>query len=184
MPSPLRIGSLLAGLCALPAACAGAAPGVVVTAPAVSAEPAASGHAPPPEDRTLTACALPWNLDDVGDAHVVVTCGADVRREELAPGPMTRALAPGLEPARQKLCACAARMPVPAFADLVVRSAPAEGRVTVEADEVDDELDPEVARAFYGCIGAVVARFDPVSTPACGPGRAAFAYPLRVDLTR
>ena len=61
--------------------------------------------------------------------------------QDVEPGVMTRAIEPALEPARQRVCSCAARLPVPAFVDLVVTSLPDEGRGSVEEGELDDELE-------------------------------------------
>jgi len=165
----------------------GCAPAVapVVQAPAVTSEAPARPVAPTagPE---LTACALPWTLEDVagGPGRVVVVCGNDVRRQAVEPGAMTRAIDPALEPARQRVCACAARMPVPAFVDLVVTSTPDQGRARVEASEPDDELDPAVAPAFVACVGSLVTTFARLHADTCGADEATFVYPLHVELVR
>ena len=95
---------------------------------------------------------------------------------------MTRAIEPILEPARQRVCACAGRMPVPAFVDLVVTSVPDEGRASVAVDELDDELDRDLATAFAACIGTLSATVPRGHLDACGTAKAALKYPLRVDL--
>jgi hypothetical protein len=134
----------------------------------------------------MTACALPWTLEDVagGPGRVVVVCGADVRRQDVEPGPMTRAIDPALEPARQRVCACAARMRVPAYVDLVVTSTPDDGRAKVEAGEPDEELEADVAAAFVECVGTLSTTFPRSHPDTCGAERATFVYPLRVDLVR
>ena len=167
------------------AACAAPGGGPVVSAPSVEVPAAAPRASPPPHAERLTACALPWTLQDVeGDhARVVVVCGNDVRRAELEPGPVTRAIEPILEPARARVCACAARLPVPAFVDLVVTTTPDDGRTSAEADEPDDELDREVATAFVACVGKVQTAITRAHAEACGTEKAIFKYPLRVDLT-
>ena len=140
-------------------------------------------QAPGPE---LTACALPWTLEDVagGPGRVVVVCGSDVRRQDVEPGAMMRAIDPALEPARQRVCSCASRMPVPAFVDLVVTSSPDQGLAKVVASEPDDELDPAVAPAFVACVGSVVATFARMHADTCGTGEPTFVYPLHVELVR
>jgi hypothetical protein len=95
---------------------------------------------------------------------------------------MVRALEPVLEPARQRVCACAARMPVPAFVDLVVTSMPDEGRGSLETGELDDELDRDVATAFMACVGTLTAPVPKAHLEACGTEKATLVYPLRVDL--
>lgn len=134
----------------------------------------------------MPACALPWTLEDVagGPGRVVVVCGADVRRQDVEPGAMTRAIDPALEPARERVCACASRMRVPAYVDLVVTSTPDEGRAKVEASEPDDDLDPDLAPAFVACVGSLSTTFARSHPDTCGADRATFVYPLRVDLVR
>jgi hypothetical protein len=167
------------------AACASPGAGPVVLAP--SAEPAATG-APrppaPPAGAKLTACTLPWTLEDMqGDrGKVIVTCGTDVNREDLGPGPLARAIEPVLEPGRQRVCACAMRMPVPAFVDLVVTSSPDEGRASLEVGELDDELDHDVATAFKACVGQLTTAVPRTHIDACQAPKAILTYPLRVDL--
>jgi len=165
-------------------ACAAPGQGPVVLAP--SAEANASATRPPaaPAGEKLTACALPWTLEDVqgGRGRVVVVCGSDVRRQDLEPGAMTRALEPILESARQRVCSCAARLPVPAYVDLVVTSVPDDGRGSVEEGELDDELDRELATAFMACVGKLTTAVPRAHLEACGPEKATLVYPLRVDL--
>jgi hypothetical protein len=134
----------------------------------------------------MTACALPWTLENLagGPGRVVVVCGSDVRRQEVEPGAMTRSIDPALETARQRVCACAARMRVPEYVDLVVTSTPDEGRAKVEASEPDEELDPEIAAAFVACVGTVSATVPKSHPDTCGSSKATFVYPLRVDLLR
>jgi hypothetical protein len=95
---------------------------------------------------------------------------------------MTRAIDPALEPARQRVCSCAARLPPPAFVDLVVTSMPDEGRARVEASEPDEELDAETAAAFVACVGTLSTTITRSHADTCGAERATFVYPLRVDL--
>ena len=175
----LRVLSLVAcGACAAPGQ------GPVILAPAAeSSAPAPRRPAPTPVEK-LTACALPWTLGDVegGQGRVVVVCGSDVRRQEVEPGVMTRAIEPVLEAARQRVCSCAAQLPVPAFVDLVVTSFPDEGRASVEEGELDDELDHDLATAFMACVGKVTAVIPRSHLDSCGPEKAVLSYPLRVDL--
>jgi hypothetical protein len=177
----LAIRALSLALCA---ACAAPGAGPVVLAPSVETSAPVPRPQAPPDVEKLTACALPWTLNDVGggQARVVVVCDTEVRREDLVPGVMTRAIEPILEPARQKVCACAARMPVPAFVDLVVTSVPDEGRASVEVDEPDDELDRDVARAFMACVGKLTAVVPRAHVESCGAAKATLKYPVRVDL--
>ena len=129
-------------------------------------------------------CAAPWALGVVGgSAQVVVMCPSDVKREPLDPtGPMGSSLTPALDPARDRVCSCAARMAPPAFVDLVFTAKPDEGRVTVEAKD-DEELDPTLGPPFLACVGTVTATFAAGRTSACeGGGAATFVYPVRLDL--
>jgi hypothetical protein len=106
-------------------------------------------------------------------------CPSDVRREPLDPqGPMAPALAPGLDPARERVCGCASRVPPPPFVDLVFTAKPEEGRVTVEAKD-DDELNP----AFVQCIGTVTANFARRPGAECEGGPATYVYPVRLELS-
>jgi hypothetical protein len=113
---------------------------------------------------------------------VVVVCGSDVRRQDVEPGAMTRAIDPALEPARERVCACASRLTVPAFVDLVVTSWPDEGRASVAPGELDDELDADLATPFMACVGTVKTAFARSHADACGAEKATLVYPLRVDL--
>jgi hypothetical protein len=121
---------------------------------------------------------------------VIVVCGSDVRRESLSRSPALRsAIAPALEPARQRVCACAARLPPPAFVDLVVTVIPGQGRASVEANpggETDEEVDPALGAPFVACVGTVVAT-SPRAHPAgiCdGALEGTLKFPMRVELTR
>ena len=165
------------------ASCAGPGSGPVVSAPSVPSETPAGRVVAGGGDK-LTACALPWTLEDVaeGPGRVIVVCASDARREAVQVGPMTKAIDPALEPARQRVCSCAERMRAPAFVDLVVTSFPDEGRATVETGELDEELDPEVGREFYDCVGKLRTPFPPVHTDACGAEKTRYVYPLHVDL--
>lgn len=169
---------------ALCGACATPGQGPVVLAPSVEGSAPAPRPPAPPVGGKLTACARPWTLEDVegGQGRVVVVCDSEVRREDLEPGAMARAIEPILEPARQRVCACASRMPVPAFVDLVVTSLPDEGRASVEVGELDDELDHELATAFMACVGKLTTAVPRAHLPTCGPAKATLKYPLRVDL--
>ena len=118
-----------------------------------------------------------------GSAQVVLLCPSDVKREPLDPnGPMAPALAPALDPARERVCGCAARMQPPAFVDLVFTAKPEDGRVTIEA-KGDEELDPTLGPPFLACVGTLTASFAPVHGGACeGGGAGTIVYPVRLDL--
>ena len=158
----------------------------MVSAPSIPSNGPAAPVPAPPGPSSLTACTQPWTLGNVegGAGRVVVVCGSDVRRQDVEPGAMTRAIDPALEPARQRVCACAARLAVPAFVDLVVTSWPDEGRASVAPGELDDELDAELATPFMACVGTVKTAFAHAHADACGAEKATFVYPLRVDLQR
>lgn len=179
VPSRLPTAALLACVACAPAG------GAVVQAPAAPEAPTvARPPAAPAAD--LTACALPWTIEDVagGPGRVVVVCGNDVRRQAVEPGVMTQAIDSALEPARQRVCGCAARMPPPAYVDLVVTSSPDEGRARVEASEPDEELDPALAPAFVACVGSLTTTFARIHADTCGADDATFVYPLHVELAR
>jgi hypothetical protein len=112
-----------------------------------------------------------------------VVCANDVRRRALDDSDsIGRSLSPALDPARDKVCGCVARLKAPPFVDLVFTAQPTEGRVTVEAQSGDD-ADPELGPPFVACVGTVSAHFAPLSSDACpGPGKVAFIYPVRLDL--
>jgi hypothetical protein len=158
----------------------------VVRAPSVEVSNQAPRVSAPPSSNKLTACALPWTTADIeeGRARVVVVCGSDVRRQDIEPGPVARAIDPALEPARERVCACASRMPAPAFVDIEVTVVPDDGQASIKAAEPDDELDADQANAFAACIGTVKATIARSHTDACGPEKAILVYPLRVDLAR
>jgi hypothetical protein len=111
-------------------------------------------------------------------------CPDDVRREALDPaGPVAPALAPGLDPARERVCGCASRVAPPPFVDLVFTAKPSEGRVTVEAKD-DDDADPTLGPAFAACVGTVTASFSPLPAGGCsGAGAATYVYPVRLELS-
>jgi hypothetical protein len=178
-PSRLLTAAVLAGVACTPAS------GAIVQAPAALEVPPI-GRAPSAPAADLTACALPWTIEDVagGPGRVVVVCGNDVRRQAVEPGVMTQAIDSALEPARQRVCGCAARMPPPAYVDLVVTSSPDEGRARVEASEPDEELDPALAPAFVACVGSLTTTFARVHADTCGTDDATFVYPLHVELGR
>lgn len=172
-----------AAVVAVLASCGGAS---VVQAPTAPTGPAASSAGAPrsssPEPST---CASPWSLEMVGaGAQAVVLCAGDVRREPLDPkGPLAGALAPGLEPARARVCGCAERMHAPPFVDLVLTAKLDEGRVTVEAKADDEELDPDLGPPFVACVGSLTATFTPRRGPPCGSGAATSAvYPVRIEI--
>jgi hypothetical protein len=155
-------------------------------------DPASPARTGPPAAAPSTgtagplACDKPWTLDVIGgDAQVVVVCPGDVQRRALdEKSAMVRALSPALDPARERVCACVGRVPVPAFVDLVLTAQPEEGRVTVRAGAGDD-LDPDHGPAFVACVGTVVATFEPLPSEACsGAGKASFVYPVRLELGR
>jgi hypothetical protein len=95
---------------------------------------------------------------------------------------MARAIDPALEPARERVCSCMARLPPPAFVDLVLTSTPDEGHATVEASEPDEELDSALATAFVACVGRISATFAQSHAAACGTEKATLVYPFRVEL--
>jgi hypothetical protein len=182
VPPFLRTACLLLSL----AACGAQGTGPVVTAPAAVASPPPRRVVTVKNPDTITACALPWTLEDVegGAGRVVAVCGSDVRRMDLEPGAMMRAIEVALEPGRARVCACARQMTAPPSVDLVVTSAPDEGRASVEPGEPDDEQDAELAAPFAACIGTVKVSFPRFHADTCGPDRVTFKYPLHVELTK
>ena len=158
----------------------------MVSAPALLAAPAAEVAIASPASSSRegpSACAAPWTLDFAGgDARVVVVCANDVRREAFDESSVVaRTLSPALVPARDRVCACAGRVPAPPFVDLVFSAKPEDGRVTVKAG--DDDLDPELGPAFVACVGALVAAFAPLPSEACpDAGKASFVFPVRLGL--
>ena len=181
MPPLLRPALVLL----LAAACEPRGGGPVVQAPAAAPASRVAPAARPGDDQ-LTACALPWTLETMaeGPGTVIVVCPGDARREPVQAGAMTSSIDPALEPARKRVCECAQRMAAPPFVDLKVTSAPDEGMARVEADEIDDELDAEPARAFYACVGALEVPFARAHADSCGGPSAKFVYPLHVDLAK
>ena len=171
-----------------------ASPSPVVQAPSsvspIVIAPVSRAAASPDErggGESPNACAGPWTLDRAAGAggKVVVVCSNDVRREIFdGSSPIARALAPGLEPARARVCSCASRMKAPPFVDLVFTAKPDEGKVTVQASDGDEaDLDPELGPPFVACIGTVTASFVPVPSNACpGSTKASFVYPTRIEL--
>src|SRR5579872_516619 len=102
---------LFAATLALAGTSCAAGAGPVVTAPSVAGTPAtpgtdSAGRAP----GGPAACSQSWALEDAvgGSARVILICGSDLQRVPIAEGPMTRALDPPLDLARQKVCECAA----------------------------------------------------------------------------
>ncbi len=116
---------------------------------------------------------------------MVVVCAHDVRRAALSESSaFGQSLFPALDPARDRVCACAGRLHPPPFVDLEFTARPEAGRVTVTA-KADDDLDPDLGPAFVACVGTLDARFDPVRTDACPEGGpTSFVYPVRLDLVR
>jgi hypothetical protein len=129
------------------------------------------------------ACDKPWTLGVIGgDARIVLTCANDVQRQPLdQSGPLARALAPGLDPSRDRVCACAAKLHAPPFVDLVFTAKPEQGLVTVRGN-ADEDVDPELGAAFVGCVGTVTASFAPIQSGACPGGHAIAIYPVRLEL--
>lgn len=172
------------------AACAEPGPGPLVSAPSAPVAPVAAEPRPsaaPPGEGAPAACSQSWTLADMsgGPGRVVVVCGSDVRRASLDPVLMARAIDPALGPARERVCACASRMPAPEYVDLVVTSTPDDGRASVEASEPDEELDPALAPAFVACVGKLATTFPRAHAQACdGADKATFVYPLHVELNR
>jgi hypothetical protein len=169
-------------------ACAPSA-GPVVSAPAIAGTAPAAGAVARPISAapgSPAACGQSWELEDAvgAGARVIVVCGSDLRREPVAVGPMTRALDPALDVARERVCACAARGAAPATVDLVVTAVPGEGRASVEPGEAEASLDPQVAQAFAGCVGSLGVTFPPFDDATCGDGaRVKYVYALDVELT-
>jgi len=119
-----------------------------------------------------------------GDARLVVVCSTDVRRQSLDESSAAgRGLAQALEPARERVCACAHSGKAPEFVDLVFSARPQDQRVTVEA-KGDEDLDPELGPAFIACIGTVSVSYSPQPSDACdGAGKVnSFVYPVRLEL--
>ena len=159
----------------------GSAAGVVHAPANAAASPSGPDRA---EHAGPVACDKPWSVDVIGgDGRVVVACPGDVQRVPLDPaGPMARALAPALDPARERICGCIGRVKAPPFVDLVFTANPEEGRVTVQADDNGD-VEPEVGPPFVACIGTIVATFAPVASQACPDGaKASVVYPVRLEL--
>jgi len=129
------------------------------------------------------ACADPWAPDSATE-RVVVVCGGDVRREAFDDaGEIARSIAPALEPARERVCACASRVTPPPHVDLSVRASPDDGRVTVEIDDPEEDLDPTLGPDFAACFGTLVSTYAPFHLAVCaGGGNAVVVYPVRVDL--
>jgi hypothetical protein len=173
---------------AISAACARPGSGPVVAAPtSSSASPSRSTGGPVARtagNASLLACEHPWSLDVIGgNARVVVVCDKDVQRRALdESSAVASALAPALEPARQRVCGCVGRLRPPPFIDLVFTAKPQEGAVTVRASG-DDDLDPELGPDFIACIGTVVAKFVPSPSDVCaGAASASYLYPVRLEL--
>jgi hypothetical protein len=184
----VRLASLALGL----VACGTPAGGAYVNAPSggaggSSSETAGTGAAQTEGVRSPHACRDSWALEDVpaGDARVLVVCGNDVRREPIVVGAMSRAIDPGLDSARQRVCSCASRMAAPQFVDLVVTAVPEEGRAGVETSEPEGELDQGVATAFAACVGKIASSFPRFPGGGCPGGeKTTFVYSFDIDLGR
>jgi hypothetical protein len=154
------------------ASCA-SSPGPIISAPAI---PGSAPHAGTVARQTVVAPGNPA----AGGAG-----GGRVGREPVAVGPMTRALDPALDAARERVCACAARGAAPGTVDLVVTAVPGEGRASVEPGEAEASLDPQVAQAFAGCVGSLGVTFPPFEDATCGDGaRVKYVYAMDVELTQ
>jgi hypothetical protein len=94
---------------------------------------------------------------------------------------LARALAPGLDPTRERVCSCASRQRAPSFVDLVFTAKPEEGRVTIRANR-DEDVDPDVSAAFVGCVGTISVNYAPIQSGACPGGPATAIYPVRLEL--
>jgi hypothetical protein len=167
------------------ASCAPAS-SAMVRAPLVAGAPshyASHESASPAPASSLKACADPWAPDSATE-RVVIVCGGDVRREGFdETGEIARAITPALDPARERVCACASRATPPPHVDLSVRAIPDEGRATVEIADPEEDLDPTLGPEFAACFGTVVATFSPFHLAACAAGgNAIVIYPVRVDL--
>jgi hypothetical protein len=131
-------------------------------------------------------CSEKWDVEDLVAAggRVIVVCGTDVRRERLAESAdLARAIGAALDPARERVCACAAHMRPPPFVDLVLTVWPTDGRVRVESSDPVDEQDPAVGAPFLACVGATTSRASMPRLDVCnGPGEASLVYPVRVEL--
>ena len=168
--------------------CASRGPAPVVTAPSSPAWHAAADPEREPPSATafsnaLAACGKPLDLEVMGGGgQVVVVCAHDVRRAALdESSAFTRALLPGLDAARDRVCDCATRVRAPPFVDLTITAHPEEGRVTVQAGGDDD--DPELGAAFVACVGTVAATFPPVRSDVCTEGgKTSFVYPVTLEL--
>jgi len=171
--------ALLIASCAPDASTVVHAP-LVIAAPAHDASRASTPSAP---SAGPAACSERWTPDSTSE-RVVVVCGGDVRRAAFdGAGEIARAIAPALEPARERVCECASRVSPPPHVDLAVRTAPDEGRATVEITDPEEDLDPSLGPEFAACFGTVVTTFAPFHVDAClGGGNAILIYPVRVDL--
>lgn len=173
-------------LLALALSCA-PAPAPLVTAPSAPAGSSPHGTSDPPSSYpgAPKACDQSWALEDVvaSDARVLVVCPGDVRREPPRPGAMAKALDPGLDAARRRVCDCAARLPRPAFVDLVVTAIPEEGRASLETGEPDESVDHDVAAPFVACVGKVDVTFPAFPAAECpGAPKTTYVYSLDVEL--
>ncbi len=188
------LASLAVGIASAACTTSGA---TVVSAPSVTLPPVAgpgSGRAPgargadrPSAAGGPAACLQSWALEDAAGsaAQVLIVCGNDVRRTPVTVGPMTRALDPALEVAHERVCSCAARVPSPAFVDLVITAVPADGRASVEPSEPDAALDADVAQGFLACVGSVPVSFARFAADECGgQGATTYVYSLDVELER
>jgi hypothetical protein len=181
-----------AALLALCVACGGStAGGGVVNAPLAGSDGAPGGGASGPgaSVRELPgACSSTWTPEQVASAgQAVVGCGNEIARADLDPGsPAVRAILAGLDAARDRICACAAKLPTPASVELTVHARPEEGRATAALTEDEDlAAQDDVMRAFVACVGTVATTFHPAPgapTTECPAGRATYDYPIGFPL--
>ena len=173
-------------------ACGGAASGGgVVNAPLARPDgaPVGGGGTPGTSVRELpAACSSTWTPEQVASAgQAVVGCGSDIARADLDPGsPAVRAILAGLDAARDRICACAAKLSAPASVELTVHASPEEGRATAALTEDEDlAAQDDVMRAFAACVGKVAATFPPAPAAAaqgCPAGRPTYDYPIGFPL--
>ncbi len=117
--------------------------------PDVHLRPTRASQPDSPRRRRATS---PWTLGVIGgDGRIVLACTTDVERQPLdEAGTLARALARGLDPSRERVCACAAKGHTPDFVDLVFTAKPEEGRVTVRAS-AEEDVDSAVGADFVAC---------------------------------
>ena len=184
MSSRALLVRLLLLFCFCPACGAG---GGTVHAPVAPSDGSHQGQLAASSVRELpAACSSTWTPEQVASAgQAVLTCGSDVRRVDLDPGgPAVRAVLAGLDVARDRICACAAKMTAPPSVELTVHAHPAEGRATAALTEDEDvAAQDDTMRAFVECVGTTTATF-PVVAPGqeCPGNRATYDYPIGFPL--